>query len=72
MLLAYVEKEIKNYIKKNPGCRFIDIVRGTRKSRGIVHRCLEDLARKEEIVIEEIRRRVFRYYMDGNKKSSES
>ena len=66
MLLAYVENEIKSYVKKNPGCRFIDIVRGTQKSRGIVHKCLEDLAKKEEIVIEEIRRRVFRYYISGN------
>jgi uncharacterized membrane protein len=63
MLLLQAEREVKNYLRKNPGCRFIDIVRGTGKSRGIVHRCLQELSKSEELVMREVRRRVFRYYL---------
>ena len=49
MLLLQAEREVKNYLRKNPGCRFIDIVRGTGKSRGIVHRCLQELSKREEL-----------------------
>jgi uncharacterized membrane protein len=62
MLILQAEKEIKNYLKKHPGCRFIDIVRGTGKSRGIVHRCLEELSARGELIAKEVRKKVFRYY----------
>jgi uncharacterized membrane protein len=62
MLLLQAENEIMNYLRKHPGCRFIDIVRGTGKSRGIVHRCLEELSKKGELATREVRKRVLRYY----------
>jgi uncharacterized membrane protein len=62
MLLLQVEKEVLIYLRKHPGCRFIDIVRGTGNSRGIVHRCLDELSRKGELATREVRKRVFRYY----------
>ena len=66
MLLLQVEREIKDYVKQNPGCRFIDIVRETKKSARIVHKCIEDLSKKEEIAKKEVRSRVFRYYINKN------
>ena len=66
MLLLQVGREIKDYIKQNPGCRFIDVVRGTKKSARIVHKCIEDLIKKEEIAKREVRSRVFRYYINKN------
>jgi len=62
MLLLQAEKEVKNYLKNHPGCRFIDIVRGTGRSRGVVHACLEELSKKGELAVKEVRKRVFHYY----------
>ena len=62
MLLLQVEKEVKSYLRKHPGCRFIDLVRGTGNSRGVIHRCIEDLTERGEVAVKEVRRKVFRYY----------